>query len=381
MNVLVISHLFPNPTEPLKGVFVMEFAKALSRLTTTEVIAPLPYIPISRSYATVPAQLQIEGLAIHHPRYLALPDRLFRQRWRPYYSALQETLKQIPTRADVFHVHWVYPDAFAALNYARQKGIKVVTTIHGNNAIGYFGSSRRQEIFGRALRQMDRIIAVSQDLKTKLINTFALPAEKIAVIHNGIDVAKFKPLSREEARRSLGIPINRRVLLTVARLSEEKALDRLIQAVALSRRLDVMLYIVGEGPLRQDLQRLIDQQALDNRVFLVGGVEHAHLNDWFCAADIFCLSSLHEGCPVVVHEALACGIPVVSTNVGAVPGVVNSTDYGLLCPPDDVAQLATQISQALSLTWDRAKIAAHGRQFTWEKVARETVQVYQEILA
>ena len=133
MNVLVISHLFPNPIEPLKGVFVMEFVQALSRLVPTEVIAPLPYIPVSRSYTSVPDQRQVGGLTIHHPRYLALPDRLFAQRWRPYYSALKSVLDQMPTRADVFHLHWVYPDAFAALHYARRQGIKVVATIHGNN--------------------------------------------------------------------------------------------------------------------------------------------------------------------------------------------------------------------------------------------------------
>ena len=81
MNVLVISHMFPNPAEPLKGVFVMEFAQALSRLVPTEVIAPLPYIPVSRSYTSVPDQVEVGGLTIHHPRYLALPDRLFAQRW------------------------------------------------------------------------------------------------------------------------------------------------------------------------------------------------------------------------------------------------------------------------------------------------------------
>ena len=84
---------------------------------------------------------------------------------------------------------------------------------------------------------------------------------------------------------------------------------------------------------------------------------------------------------MVVHEALACGIPVVSTRVGAVPDLVCSAEYGLLCPPDDIPQLAVQIATALATTWDRQRIAAHGRQFTWENVVRETVQVYQKALA
>ena len=381
MNVQVVSHLFPNQAEPLKGVFVSEFAAAMSQLVPTGVIAPLPYIPWVRSYADVPQQTQVGTLLIHHPRYLALPNSLFAQRWRTYCFALKPVWNGLPCRPDLVHLHWVYPDGLATLPYVRGSGTKVVATIHGYNAMGYFSTPRHQKLFGKTLRQLDQIIAVSDDLKTKLIDTFSLPSGKITVIHNGIDLSKFNPCSRDEARRSLGIPINQRVLITVARLSEEKALDRMINAFSRLRRLDLALYIVGDGPLQGALQKQIDQAALDNRVFLVGGVEHSRLNDWFCAADLFCLSSLHEGCPVVVHEALACGIPVVSTRVGAVPEVVGSNKHGLLCRPNDVDQLSAHISTALAMTWDSAAIAAHGREFTWAKVAQKTLHVYQTALA
>ena len=179
MNVQVVSHLFPNQAEPLKGVFVSEFAAAMSQLVPTGVIAPLPYIPWVRSYANVPERTQVGTLLIHHPRYLALPNSLFAQRWRTYCFALKPVWNGLPCRPDLVHLHWVYPDGLATLPYVRGSGTKVVATIHGYNAMGYFSTPRHQKLFGKTLRQLDQIIAVSDDLKTKLIDTFSLPSGKI----------------------------------------------------------------------------------------------------------------------------------------------------------------------------------------------------------
>lgn len=378
MNVRVISHLFPNRAEPLKGVFVLEKARALFRHLPTQVVAPVSYFPLLRRYANVPREDELEGLRIYHPRYLALPEMLFYHRWRPYYHALRSTLDRIAPAADVYQVDWVYPDAAATIRYARRTCARVFLTIHGYNAVGLFHSPDQSGLYRDALLAADGIIAVSRDLKSRIVERFGIEEGKITVIHNGIDVTKFSPGSRDYARRCLGIPVNRPVIITVARLSEEKALATMIKAMTSIEDRDVQLYILGEGPLRSHLANLIGREELENRVFLMGGIPHEELNAWFNAADLFCLSSLHEGCPVVVHEALACGIPVVSTTVGAVPDIVTSSDYGLLCVPNDPAQLARQLTAALSRSWDRDAIAAYGRKFTWDKVARETIQFYQQ---
>ena len=142
----------------------------------------------------------------------------------------------------------------------------------------------------------------------------------------------------------------------------------------------MMMYIVGDGPLKNELQQLIDHCGIQETVKLVGPVPHDQVSLWLNAANFFCLPSQREGCPVVVHESLACGRPVIATAVGAIPELVCSDKYGLLCPPDDVDALADLLERAVSMSWDNEQIAAYGRQFTWEKVAEQTVKVYQEVL-
>ena len=376
--MLVISHLFPNRVEPLKGVFVLEKAKAVARHLPTEVVAPVSYFPFVRRYATVPPEDTMEGLKIYHPRYLALPEALFGHRWRPYYHALSAALRAVTPGADVYQLDWVYPDAVAAIRCARKTGAKVILTIHGHAAVGLLQPGQHSGVYQAALQAADGIIAVSNELKSKILEHFGIVERKVVVIYNGIDVTKFSPGSRDYARRCLGIPINKSVILAVARLSEEKALDTMIKAVRCIENRDVQLYILGDGPLRGFLEDLVSREELENRVFLMGGIPHHELNTWFNAADLCCLSSLHEGCPVVVHEALACGIPVVSTTVGAVPDILHSPEHGLLCPPNDPVQLSRQLRAALAKSWNRDAIAAYGRQFTWDKVARETIQVYRK---
>jgi teichuronic acid biosynthesis glycosyltransferase TuaC len=371
MDTVIISHLFPNPSQPVNGVFVREKAKAISRYVRTTVVAPVSYFPIVRPSGTVDRLEQSHGLDIYHPQYLALPRSQFGLRWVPYYMCLRRLFEESRLRADTFFVDWVYPDAFAAVKYALKHGIKTVITVHGHRAIGYFGPPHRRKFYTYPLRMADRVIAVSEELRANLVDEYSIPSQKVAVIPNGINPAQFRLMSREAARRRLGLSDDLRIVLTVGRLSEEKAHDVLIRAFARSSATPCVLYIIGAGPLKDKLQRLILEQRLTGRVFLLGEVPHEEIHNWFCAADLFCLPSHHEGCPVVVHEALACGIPVVATRVGAVADLVCSSLYGILCEPNDTARLAQSLDQALATSWDRDTISARGSQFTWDKVARE----------
>lgn len=432
MNVLMVSHLFPNRREPLKGVFVLEYARALARRAQVQVMAPLPAFPLLRPYRRVPATEERMGVCVFHPKYLALPTFGFGWRWWTYYRStsrlvesrllalaapsrgtppanakpetpLTPSLSAPPSGEEVaqrageessgaaigrdertwpgiVHAHWVYPDAYAALRWARPRGMKLVVTVHGHAAFGWFGPQCQRRYYREALVRADHVIAVSHEIQTKLVNEFGLDAARVTVIHNGVDPAQFPLKPREEARRSLGLPLNKRLLLTVARLSPEKQLDLLIRAANRCRgRHDWQLHIVGIGPLRETLRAQIAALGLENRVLLEGGVPHEQLHDWYAAADVFCLSSLHEGCPVVVLEALACGVPVVSTAVGAVPDFVTGSDYGLLCRNGSVEELGAQIDRALNTHWNNHLIAQYGRRHTWDAVVEETLRVYDAV--
>jgi glycosyltransferase involved in cell wall biosynthesis len=152
----------------------------------------------------------------------------------------------------------------------------------------------------------------------------------------------------------------------------------------LSAGREVELYILGnpgpEGDTTAELDSLIARLGLSN-VHIVGGVGHTTLADWYGAADLFCLATRGEGCPNVVLEALACGVPVVSTDVGAVRHLVTDGVNGFLLPLDRLDQLAEVVAKALGWSWDRQQIAERMGRQGWAQCAEEVIGTYQSVLA
>lgn len=380
MRIVFISHMFPNSLNTLTAPFMAERAKALSLNVKLQIIAPVSYFPFLKT--NIPPHLEIfNGLKVHHPRYLAIPSHLWSWRWFSYLIMLKIMSKSIVSGCDILHVEWIYPDAYAAVRFAKKRGIKTIGVVHGNEAIEYYGPHAFREKYCEVLSALDHVIVVSKDLKTKLVHEYGVSSNKISIILNGVDVEKFTLINKNEARTRLGMQEGTPIGVCVARLSEEKNLDILIQAVAKLADKSPFIYIVGDGPLRDELQKLIECSGVDEKVKLIGSVPHEQVSWWLNASDFFCLPSQREGCPVVIHEALACGRPVVSTKVGAIPDLICRDDYGLLCPPDDVDALVHVLGQAVSRVWDTQKISAYGRQFTWEKMAEQTVKVFHEVLS
>lgn len=212
-------------------------------------------------------------------------------------------------------------------------------------------------------------IAVSQDVAEILRTREGVPEDKLLVIPNGVDVERFQAgrSGRESVRNQLGLPDGAVVVGTVARLVEPKALHILIKAVAqVSKAVpQVRLVIVGDGPLRGDLERCAADEGIGDRVLFAG--LRSDIPEVLAAFDIFTLSSISEGLPVSLLEAMAAGKPIVATMVGGIPEVVTDRREGLLVPSGDPKALAGAIRE---LACD-PKLATHlGRQAS-EKVAAE----------
>lgn len=376
VKVLLASHLYPHPAAPLQGTFVAEIAHSLAAMAAVSVVAPITWLPGASVGARVPRSRRDGPVVVHHPRRWFLPPPLRRSRWRAHLAALRSARAEgLEGPWDVIHSHWIDPDAYAVSCWEGRRGAALVATIHGHAAVGFGTRGRPSPVIRRALLRMDHVVVVSEELKTLVVDTFGVAPGRVSVCFNGVDPALFRRQGREEARRRLGLPLNRRVVLNVARLSAEKRQDVLLEAVARCPERDFAVHLVGVGPREAELLGHIRRSGLENRVFLEGGVRHEDLPDWFAAADLFCLSSAHEGCPVVVHEALACGIPVASTRVGAVPDLVGP-DCGVLCPPGDARALSGALSTALGRTWDAEAIARQGALHTWDGVGRRLKELY-----
>lgn len=267
------------------------------------------------------------GIAIHPAR---AGERAYWQQRRDL-AALALTL-----RSEIVHTHGYLADIIAA-PACRRSGAAVVSTMHGFTGVdlkvrGY------EWLQCRTVRRHDAVVAVSGLLARQLARA-GVPAERLQVIPN-VPPGAGQALTRTEARRGLRLDDDAWVIGWVGRLSREKGLDILLEALARLPDPRVRLAVIGDGPERGPLHRRAEALGLDPRVTWCGAIPEAER--YYPAFDLLVVSSRTEGSPLVLLEAMASGTPLVATEVGGIPETV-ATDQALLVPPEDPAALADAI--------------------------------------
>jgi glycosyltransferase involved in cell wall biosynthesis len=380
MRILTFTSLFPNKVQPLHGLFVFQRARHLARRGHwVQVLAPVPYAPRwaplarYRAIARVPWREELDELDVYHPRYPFFPRiSMPAHGWLMYRGSfrLAERLHE-KHRFDCLDAHYVYPDGFAAVCLGRQLGLPVIVSARGTD-INLFPSFRliRPQIRW-TLQQAAGVISVSVALKQEMVR-LGMPEGKARAIGNGIDLERFEPVARRDARRRLGMSEDAKIVVSIGALIPEKGHQVLISAVAelLPRIPALWLYIVGDGAYRRKLQALAAARGVADRVCLVGARPNEGLKDWYSAADVSCLASAREGWPNVLLESLACGTPVVATRVGGAAEVIVSAELGVLVE-QSVSAIAQGLERALAQPWDRDHLVQYARSRTWDVVARE----------
>jgi glycosyltransferase involved in cell wall biosynthesis len=216
---------------------------------------------------------------------------------------------------------------------------------------------------------------VSRALKDSLI-ALDVPADKIQVLRNGVDLEFFKPVERERVRQRLDM--RRRTLLSVGNLLAFKGHGVVIQALALLQDCD--LVIIGDGPDRIAFQALARECGVGERVRFAGPITQDELREYYGAADALVLASSREGWPNVLLEALACGTPVVATSVGGMPEIVASTEAGLVVSERTAEALAGGLRQLFSSIPDRAATRRYAEQFSWAATTKGQLDLFRQIL-
>ena len=263
------------------------------------------------------------------------------------------------SRPDILHAHDYKTNVLAVL-LGRWHRIPVMTTVHGYVSLGgrlnwYYRIDRW------ALRRMDRVIIVSEDLYTTL-DKWGIDRSRCSLVENAIDTTEYvRQVPTAEAKRRLGIDPERLVIGSVGRLAREKAFDLLIAAVdrLLCGGLNVELLIVGEGQERPQLEALIAKLGHGDRIRLLG--YRTDTLNLYQAMDVFALNSRREAFPNVVLEALATEVPVVATAVAGVPNIIQPEVNGLLVEPDDVDGMTAALKRLICETELRERLAAAGR--------------------
>jgi glycosyltransferase involved in cell wall biosynthesis len=381
LRILTFTSLYPSRVNPLQGIFIHQRVVHLARRpgNSVEVIAPVPYfpswlpLPRWRQFSEIPREEEIDGVRIHYPRYPLLPRiSMPAHGMLMYLSSLSLALRLHREKTfDCIDAHFVYPDGFAAVRLGKRLGLPVVVSARGTDINVYPSFRLIRPMLRWTLTHAAGAIAVSADLRNKVI-ALGIPEAKIQVIANGVDTARFHPLDAKSARKQLGLPEGGPIAVSVGSLIESKGHHLLIASVAklAAQFPKLRLYVIGEGVYRANLEELVREKQLQNKVFLPGNRPNEELPLWFSAADLSCLMSSREGWPNVVPEALACGTPVLATRAGGIPEILTSPELGMFVERN-VDSIAAGLEQALARAWNREEIARHARSRSWGTVAAE----------
>jgi len=289
-------------------------------------------------------------------------------------------------QVDLIHAHQYTPFSYAVLARLLYRGPAILLTEHGRHQPDY---PRRKRMLANwlFLERRDRVIGVGEAVRQALIHNEGIPDRRVSVIYNGIDLSPFpnRVNGHLSVRQEMGVAEDDFVILQVARLDYLKDHATAIRTLAqvLLRCPRARLVLVGEGPELQTIQDLVRQHHVESSVRLLG--LRKDVPRLLPAADLFLLTSISEGIPLTVIEAMAAGLPVVATRVGGLPEVVEEGNSGLLAPAGNDAALAEKIVQLAEDRQRRQEMGRCGRQTALERFSEKQMhaqyeRLYQEML-
>lgn len=288
-------------------------------------------------------------------------------------------------RPDLVHTHLIHADLYG-IPAARWAGVRgVVSSRHNDDRFRRWLPVR---VLSRWLwRQADAGIAISEAIRRFAIAYEGVSPQKIHTIHYGLDPASVHapPDARTRLRQELGLPADAPLVGSVCRLIEQKGLDNALDGFAqVAAEFPAAHYaIAGDGPLRGALEAQAARLGVADRVHFLGW--RADAPAIFAALDVLLAPSRWEGFGLVFLEAMALGVPVISTRVSAIPEVIADGETGWLVPPDDPAAIAGALRAALADPDERCRRGEAGRarlesQFTVDAMVERTLAVYRGVV-
>ena len=297
-----------------------------------------------------------------------------------HFKTAEKAIKKNNIKFDLIHSHFVWSAGYVGAKLKEKYNVPFVVTAHGYDIYDLpFRDNEWRKKIEYVFNATDYVITVSNSnlecIKKLNVKT------PVKVIPNGFRSDLFYLRELKECRKLLNLPLNKKIILTVGDLGEVKGHKYLIGAMreVIKFRKDVLCIIVGSGKLKGKLKKQIKKTGLENYIMLAGGKPHNEIPIWMNACDVFVLPSLRESFGIVQIEAMACGKPVVATYNGGSEEIITSDDYGLLCEPANPKDLAEKILIALDKGWDREKIRKYAERFRWENIAKEILEVYEEV--
>ncbi len=364
------------PTFGGSGVIATELGKGLASLGHQ-----VHFITYKR-----PARLNAfyENITYHEVNTLQYP--LFE--YTPYESELASKLVDVVTyeKLDILHVHYAIPHAAVAYmtkQILKTKGIyiPVVTTLHGTD-ITLVGTNKAfASVVEFSINNSDAVTTVSKSLRKDTLDTFDIKQD-IEVIYNFIDPDRFKRLNKDHFRKAIA-PNGEKIIIHTSNFRKVKRVDDAIKAFAKIRaKLDCKLILIGDGPERQVMEEFCRQIGLCDEIRFLG--KQDAVEEILAIGDLFILPSENESFGLAALEAMACELPVISTNIGGLPEVNTEGETGYLLDVGDVDGMA---NKAISLLSDPALLAQmkknaykRSQEFKLDKILEKYVSLYEQVI-
>lgn len=288
-------------------------------------------------------------------------------------------------KIDLLHSHYVFPDGFVS---RLQSGVPGVATEHTSGFLDRLERGRMLWLYRWIYARMDQIITPSDEL-AGAVGALGIPGQKITFVSNGVDTDKFSPnVPPKNLRQQYALAPETRIVLCPRRLEPKNGVKYLIEAApAILRECpDTRFFIVG-GSYPDQLTLLRERArelGVEDRIVFAGSVPNADMPSWYTAADVVVLPSLKEATSIAGLEAMACGRPLVGTNVGGIPYLIDDGKTGLLVEPKNPSGLADALVRILTDDVVRSEMGTSARkraveQFSWARVAGTVLGIYKRV--
>lgn len=380
-QIVVMTNLFPHAGTPGAGTFIRERMFRVARVLPIVVVVPVPWFPLQgfinhfRPHFRPPAPRfeTSQAAPIFIPRFFSTPG--FFRYWDGFFMALaclplMRRLKK-QNRQTIIDAHFAYPAGYAAVLLGNWLDLPVTITMRGTEVSLAADPCRRARML-TALKRASRVFAVSDSLRQHA-GVLGADVSRVRVIGNGVDLARFYPEDIRTARTRYDIAQNAPVLVSVGGLVERKGFHRVIAVLPklIKTYPDLRYLVVGgaspEGDMSAKLRQQVANLKLENSVLFLGALAPNEIRWPLSAANVFVLATSNEGWANVFLEAMACGLPVVTTNVGGNAEVVCRPDLGTIVEFGNEQELIKALDQALSKDWSRSVIIDYAKSNSWDR--------------
>lgn len=392
MRILTISTLFPRTTNPKHGIFVETRLRHLRQTypdLEIKVIAPVPYFPFSHNmfgsyaeFAQAPYFERRHDMDVYHPRYLVVPKVGTNLTPFTLEHAIYKQAKKILDDGydfDLIDGHYFYPNGVAVAKVAKRLNKPYIMTARGTDINLMPQYEKPREMIQQVLEESDHNIAVCEALRQEMITLGAKPG-KVTTLRNGVDLKLFPFTDKNQQmsyRTQLGLPTDTPVVISVGLLIERKGHHLAIEAM--KELPEVTLLIAGDGPEQKKLEQLTQELGLDSQVRFLGSMDQPTLAKYYGASDALILASSREGWANVLLESMACGTPVVATNIWGTPEVVQNETAGELVERKAL-DIATGVKQLLNREVNRKATRHYAEQFSWNDTINKKYQLISRII-